>query len=233
MIVVLVSSAVGIEASDSKRSSPELSAFHVLDQEALSYYNSTTGLTLRLVLSPSSEVSGSSEYVLATLTNELSTRNLLRAPGHPPLGLRYYPCGPDAPPIGIFLFQGVFNRNNVSGAIPLALTAPGPVDCGPQAPLSYFAFLPNSDSVELYSVNGGPFMNTSALIEARVAGYWTGFDLPGIDSAVFHPFEPGAYTAVVIDAWGDLISLTFAVTSARTGFPCFQANGSQYGQACI
>jgi hypothetical protein len=92
----------------------------------------------------------------------------------------------------------------------LQLFNPGPHSCPsePASGIPSYAFKANSQ----WAIPGssGQYYPMNATIS--VGGYWT-WDRTMNPSAnpVFHPFEPGIYTVVAGDEWGNVVLLHFTV----------------------
>src|SRR5208283_3770434 len=72
--------------------------------------------------------------------------------------------------------------------------------------VQYFVFAPDSDNASFYfgSAKEGGY---SALEELTTDGYLTGSG----STAEFRPFQPGTYTVLAEDEWGDVVLLHFDV----------------------
>lgn len=206
-----------------------------------SNYNSSLGLVLQLYLNPSTAVTGAGIGVRITVRNTTPKTNDLGLPTMTPLGLQYYPCGPDAPPIGVFFFVGYLDSQNVSTEASLPITEPSPPLCQKEPTLDHFAFAPLSSNVSLYtkdpvgqpsSSTARPFLNVTAQADLNVSGFWTGFDFFGYNTGVFHQLTPGVYTVVGLDPWGQLAILHFRVLKGWSPQTCPRQDGPSIEPEC-
>jgi len=140
------------------------------------------------------------------MTNTLSDpNNVSNANQWPLVGLVDNSCGTTIYPMGIEIIRGT----NLSAAsrFYLALSV-GPQSCpnGTGTPIPMWLF--KADSQWALPVNFPAYSPMNATLQ--VSGYWTwnGID-PG--TAVHHVFEPGIYSVVAGDVWGDLIVMQFSV----------------------
>jgi len=144
------------------------------------------------------------------MTNMLSTSNNVTSAASWPLnGLSENGCGTTFYPMGIEVIRGT----NLSAASSnyLDLLYPGPHSC-PKGPyqVSWYQFKNGSQIAHVSSVSFPPYFLMNATMS--FGGYWT-WDRTVDPSAnpVFHPFEPGVYTVVAGDEWGDVVLLHFTV----------------------
>jgi hypothetical protein len=115
-------------------------------------------------------------------------------------------CSTYGEPYGIILARGYLVNNltlgmplNVfSSANPSANSTFGAItDCPFHVPeVSYYQFHPLSDFAERYYYLTGTRMNTTLTLN----GYWTG-------NGSFRYFDPGSYTLICGDEWGQLTAL--------------------------
>jgi hypothetical protein len=124
--------------------------------------------------------------------------------------------------LGIAIFRGHYTVTNFSStANPLMLLSPQAPGCPALPPLKSLEFLPHDDTANalFIGLDTGPqhilFNMTAGLYSAcgtsnngctstpGVKGYWT--------NAAFHYFEPGSYTIVAADSWGQTVYLYFEV----------------------
>lgn len=111
-------------------------------------------------------------------------------------------------PMEISVLDGNYEAGNYTSATALTLQNTGDeYACGGvvQA-VQYYVFAPNSDNASFYfgSAKEGGY---SALEELTTDGYLTGSGL----TSEFRPFQPGTYTVLAEDGWGDVVLLHFAV----------------------
>jgi hypothetical protein len=134
----------------------------------------------------------------------LSTANDVTSAADWPLtGLLDGPCGTSIYPMGVELVRGT----NLSAASTNYLVLfSGPTMC-PNQPSQIPGYVFKADS-QLAQV-AGYYYGMNATI--RVGGYWTWDRANPSANPVFHPFEPGIYTVVAGDEWGDVVLLHFTV----------------------
>jgi hypothetical protein len=107
----------------------------------------------------------------------------------------------------------VIRGTNLSAASSSYMTLfhPGPVTC-PGIPASGIpSYVFKADSQWAIPENVGQYpqyfpMNSTL----EVSGYWT-WTGPDFNNAIHHLFEPGIYTVVAGDEWGDVVLLHFTV----------------------
>lgn len=233
VVAVIGTRAVATPSTGSTRAGPF--PFSEMGTEVL--YNSSLGLRLQLEIAPLPLNASRPIYVSIMISNTLPTLNRLSFPSGPPFGLRYYDCGPDGPPLGIFVFEGNYAGANLSEGLPLRITLPGVVSCPQEISVDHYLFAPLSDQVSLYSSQEGnaphAFLTTRDSTELKVGGYWTGIDLPGLETAQYHPFSPGSYTVVGLDPWGDVAILHFSVDEGSTNGCASQPDRGTAQSVCL
>lgn len=167
------------------------------------------GLQLFASVKPSSLAIGQNVTIVAGVYNPLSTNvkvnaSEIRNPSQAP-------CGLWTSPMGIRVYWGHYTVTNLSGASPLLLyNASLPVFC-PVFSNNAYTFQPNSDNATV------SYFETSTKLVANetisLSGYWSAGPLAGPGSKYFpQNFEPGSYTVVVFDAWGQQLIEYFEVT---------------------
>ena len=179
--------------------------------------HSSAGLQVALDVSVITDNGTTSRSLGASLFNPSSTQ-LILATGQMSLGLG--PCS--QLPLGVGLFRGYYNAANLSSAVPLNLYQPGTYSCPAMFTVAEWSFSPMSDNVTLVSPQPAGSGNTTtsqdiwtrpAATTVPLSGYWTGEN----ESAIFHQFSPGVYTAAAEDEWGDLRMTSFIISSSSTG----------------
>lgn len=132
--------------------------------------------------------------------------------------------------LSIAIFRGHYTVANFSSpAYPLLLNPPQNFGCPALPPLESLEFLPHNDTAEaLYNDTiAGPqhivLSMTAELVSAcatsnnactytpGVNGYWTVLPNPPGTNFVFHYFDPGNYTIVAADSWGQTVYMYFEV----------------------
>jgi hypothetical protein len=129
------------------------------------------------------------------------------------------PCGPLNLPVGFTIYSGNYSMVQVLNAKPSSLTLyqPGVYNCPAIFFVGGYQFQPDSDVATVYS--GGADNQTSQPIftepmvgSGSSSGSWTGrWSILGSGSR-FQNFQPGVYTVVGGDEWGDIALLYFTVT---------------------
>jgi hypothetical protein len=115
-------------------------------------------------------------------------------------------CGTTIYPMGVEILRGT-NLSAASSSY-LELFSPGPRLCPsePTSGISEYVF--KADSQMALPDRYSQYYWMNATLEP--SGYWT-WDGANLSSAIHHPLEPGIYTVVAGDEWGDLVLLHFTV----------------------
>jgi hypothetical protein len=182
------------------------------------------GLQLSLSVAPSEASSGSSFTVDISDFNTLDTTNAPTITGPLIVGGTTLVVGPCSQlPLGLGLWQGYYSVVNFSAAPPLSLFQPGMYACPAEYSIAYFSFSPLSDNVSLYSPQ--PARSGNATVPTKmwtmpdaytqiISGYWP-------SKGAFQQFQPGFYTLVGEDDYGQLVIVHFQVgqpgTTSTTG----------------
>ena len=200
---------------------------------------STSGLVLSASLNTTVLSQGEAIGVTASLFNSLP-ENLTLYPDYADYSnvtgwgaYTYSVCANDQA-LSMAIFQGRYTSGNVTGATPLQVAELYPIPCALAIPVTEYVLLPNSSLAEAYESPGltelpvtymvnltttlAPFggmpmpSNTtsgsfSGGSQAGATGYWTG----AFPSSQFQVFQPGVYTVVVADVWGQVQFLYFEV----------------------
>jgi len=171
----------------------------------------TPSLQLVAAVSPASVTVGQNVTIVAEVFNPLPTNLTISATemANP----SQYPCGLGIFPTGIRVYSGHYTLANLSAAAPLQLynASGGPPACFVLFS-SVYTFLPDSDEAKV------SYLGTSTTYVANqtivLMGYWTQ-QLPAtgpLPVFVLQSFEPGAYTVLVFDSWGQRLIEYFQVT---------------------
>jgi hypothetical protein len=181
-------------------------------------YNSSLGLVLTLSISNSTipQDDGISLHIalnntLATQNNLLPLKNDSSSIWQPSWNLQ--PCSTF--PIGVEMFQGNYALGNLSKGEPLSFVVPTGYNCADHPP-SAISFAPLSGNI---TSPADWFLNQSAW-STEYRGYWTGSAVPPSSDAAFHSFEPGIYTLVGEDWWGQVAALHFEVIENQNPLEC-------------
>jgi hypothetical protein len=123
-------------------------------------------------------------------------------------------------PLAFGIFEGYYSKGNLSSASPLDVFRPGVVySCPVEFNIAYFSFSPQSDDISLYSPQPSGSGNTTVptrmwtnpdAFTENFSGYWT------VQDQAFHQFQPGAYTIVGGDDYGQLEIIHFYVQPSQT-----------------
>lgn len=186
--------------------------------------NSSLGVTLVLTLSTATN--GSSDIVIidASENNSLDTANNVTSSNSWPLnGLTLGGCGTLNYPMGIEIFKGNYDQNNLSllsNEKSLLFYHPGPYNCPAMFEVKNYRFQASGDTALLGIGPGlanasGPVNTFGPLAMTNgfpVSGSWSsGNSFTGAGPS-FHYFAKGIYTVVAGDEWGDGAILHFTVS---------------------
>ena len=110
-------------------------------------------------------------------------------------------CGYVNSLIGVQFYLGHYGFSNLSSATPLVMyNATGPPPPCPPPPFATYIFLPNSDRV-LIPGSTPPIQIANRTVVR--GGYWTPSLVSGPGGGYYYqPFNPGNYTVLIFDAWG-------------------------------
>jgi len=174
---------------------------------------SINGLSLSLVIDATIYRPGEEVTITIDEKNTLSTQNNVpTAEKWSISGLSVNPCGTDAFPLGIAIFQGNYTVKNISSATPLNIY--NPIEtwiCSPRPAIKEYDFLPSNDSVAQI-IDGEPNSQTFAMKQSvSASSYWTVTN-QNLTQYELHDFEPGVYTVVAGDEWGAIVVLHFTVS---------------------
>lgn len=226
MIVAVMALAVALAIKPSSQTTESTSVSQL----------SQSGLKLTLMTNATTIHSSQSIDAIAIVYNVL-TQNSTVYPnstlyGNVPDWSKYYvgPCvGARALALSIAIFRGHYTIANLSStANPLMLIPPQASQCPAIPTLKSLEFQPLSENAEaLLDTVTGPqhiqMMLTTELGSAcatsnnvcthtpGVKGYWTGSANPFSTNAALHYFDPGSYTIVAADSWGQTVYLYFIV----------------------
>jgi hypothetical protein len=183
--------------------------------------NSADGLRLSLSVTPPEAYPGGSFNVAISDFNTLGMTNTPTIAGIPTAGGNTLLLGPCSQlPLGFGVWEGYYLAGNLSAAPPLNLFQPGAYSCPAEFAVAYFSFSPLSEDVSLYSPqpNGSgnatvptKMWTTPDAFTQGFSGYWT-------DKGVFQQFQPGVYTLVGGDDYGQLTILHFYVGQSETTY---------------
>jgi hypothetical protein len=181
---------------------------------------SANGLSFSVSTDLPSYAPGQEIEVVTDEKNTLAkTNNIPIADNWPLNGLTRMGFGNPNPniPYGIAVYQGDYTSANFSAATPLNLDNPTAIYLGPPyfAPTS-FSFHPLSDIADIIPGKnipsadaGSNTTNQQISAEITLKGYWTNSSVPN-----FTYFDPGVYTVVGGDEWGNLVFVHFTISNA-------------------
>jgi hypothetical protein len=170
------------------------------------------GLSLSISVSPQLIKPGYPIHIVITESNILSKMNNLRISDKWPIkGLSDGICGTEDYTFGAAIFQGNYTTDNISTATPLILNDPNVIvqGCIPSVlNVTAYDFKSSSDIATLdgNAINGNATFEMSAEVIGGIN--WVGSP----PNAVQQYFDPGVYTVVGGDEWGNMVILHFTVS---------------------
>ena len=176
--------------------------------------NDTLGLSLELSAAQVESTPGHLRITTSVFNarNSINSVTVESAWPYPPDSLNpNNPCGtPGA--VGFGISRGYYDQSNYSAASMLLLyNANAFYGCTTNVFPSggYYSFSPNSDVVEIFSLQGKKYYAESFSLSSAVGGYYE----PG--SSSYHVFSAGKYTIVAADEWGQVALLHFNISSSQ------------------
>jgi hypothetical protein len=171
---------------------------------------SPSGLRLSLQLNATIINSGRHISLSANVTNLLNVEDNVTAQANWPINRLTdgITCSVEYP-MGMAVVKGFYDQSNFSQVLPLFLFDPNESSgCPAIQNVNYYVFNPTSSAATPY-----PNGFSSVLMDARlvISGYWTFVGGSG-SASVFHSFDPGVYTVIAGDEWGDSVILHFTVS---------------------
>jgi YVTN family beta-propeller protein len=180
-----------------------------------------SGLQLTATIEPTKVSQGENISVIAQVYDRLSSS--LNVSSTSFVNSDYGPCAQGFA-TGVQVYRGQYTSANVSEGHGLLLYNPSLVYLCPAEFTFQYSFEPNSDNATVVPSLGAfqdPNMDTTGPVNETsvLAGYWIGtgqgfLDQNGDESQAyaFNTFQPGTYTVVVDDAWGQKAIGNFQVT---------------------
>jgi hypothetical protein len=224
-VVILVAAMAAVMAIQTPETPVTTSGQRTSESSTVS---ETAGNGLRLSLSATPPTVSSGSSIMVTLSdfntlNETSSPSMMPLPTIGGASLGLWSCS--QLPLGFGIARGYYGVANVSRASLLDLNEPlDPINCPALFVVDYFTFAPFSDRSSLYSLQPtGPGKLTVPTLmwtapdsfDQGFSGYWTGQGaFQG--NAAFHSFEPGVYTLIGADAYGQLAVVHFNVQAGAT-----------------
>jgi hypothetical protein len=173
--------------------------------------NSTIGLELSLRLSAATFTPGQSVSINIRENNTQNNSNTVSRETHWPLnGMALGPCGTMNYPFGISVFYGYYDQGNLSllaNQSSMELYQPGVYACPAMFIVNGYSFQPLSDNASLGTLSTGAVtIPMSSVVNTN--GSWTG----RMVGSTFNEFQPGVFTVVGGDEWGDVAIVHFSVS---------------------
>jgi hypothetical protein len=222
-VAIIVAASVAVIATQVNTSTNTTTASYTQTQaESSSTTVSQNGLRLSLNVDPTVAYPGDQITVNISDFNTLTDLNSPNMTGPPTVVGTALSLGPCSQlPLGFGIYQGNYQTANLSQATSLSLFQPGIYSCPAEFGVAYFTFYPQSDEIALYSPQpSGPGNSTVPNLmwtnpdnfEQSFSGYWTVQNQTCVFSCgVLHQFQPGVYTVVGGDDWGQLAIVHFTV----------------------
>jgi hypothetical protein len=224
VVVLMVASVVGVMTAQSVLT-PGTTTGQRTSRTSTVSTSAEEGLQLNLGAAPSAVDFGGSITVSLSDYNTQGMTNSPTMVGLPMIGGASLGLGPCSQlPLGLGIAKGYYGAANISQASILNLFQPGIYFCPAEFAVAYFSFSPLSDDVSLYSPQPSGSGNATVptlmwtqhdAFSQNFTGYWIGQGFSqGNDT--FHSFQPGVYTIVGADAFGQLAVVHFAVQAASS-----------------
>ncbi len=182
---------------------------------SITYSNSTIGINLSVVIN-STAINRSQGQDLQTVVEVLNIfpriNNVSVADDFPVRPLQSKCLPGDYTPIVVQVYQGIYDKGNISSAPPLSYYRSCP-EISPNSIVSeyYYLFQPNSANATLYGrTEAGNFSNTGPMslqLVNQVSIHQFSSPLPN------GAFPAGIYTLMVEDWWGQIVILHFTMQS--------------------
>ena len=170
------------------------------------------GLSLSISVNPQLIKPGYPIHIVITESNTLLKMNNLDISDKWPMsGLSVGSCGTESYPFGVSVFQGSYTVANLSSATPLELNDPNTQVIGCMPPVSNVTAYDFKSSSYIATLDGDAINGSTTFeMSAEVIGgiNWVG----NPPNAVQQYFEPGVYTVVGGDEWGNMVILHFTVS---------------------
>jgi hypothetical protein len=177
----------------------------------LASYTSANGLSLSLSLDSKTYLPGREVSIVIDVKNTLLTENDVAVSDNWSYSyLTLGQCGTYLLPFGVALLQGYYSSTNIPTATPLMFydysVQPCPIVFGK---ITTYDFKPSSDiaTIQYKSQPGTQPIKTNVAFSLQLTGYWTGSPPP-----IKKNFDPGDYTVVAGDEWGNLLIVHFTVS---------------------
>jgi hypothetical protein len=170
------------------------------------------GLRLSLTMDAKTYQSGQEIKISVDEMNELSKINDIPVSDNWGMAglMRMYlgPCGYPNIPVGIAVFPGDIAADDISTVIPLHLYDPSlPFGCTAVMTPTSYSFKPSSDKADV--IGDIVAKNQQINYGITLKGFWT-------TDAVSHfsYFNPGEYTVISGDEWGNVVLIHFSILNA-------------------
>ena len=211
LFILLIISLLALSACQSKITSPTQTTSDFNNVNTASF-KSIHGLSLTLSLDSQTYQHYQDVSIIIDEKNTLSKTNNIAASDK--LLSEEFTLGPcnEASPFGIAVFHGLYTTSNFSSATPLTIFDPNAAYACPSSSWGEgiaYDFKALSDIATISHSTVPPSSYDLKLNkELQLNGYWSG-NSPG---AVLNSFNPGVYTVVAGDEWGDLVVVHFTVS---------------------
>jgi hypothetical protein len=177
--------------------------------------NVENGLKLSLALDSPAYQPGQTVYIDIDETNTLAAANVVPIAARWPLPgliINLRPCQSHNLPFGIIVYKGNYNAADYASAAPVNLYNQNQIySCTmPLINVNAYKFQPLSNNGEFVSDTSGSSVNNRQQIKATVdlKGYWN-----NNSPSQFSYFDPGVYTVVGGDEWGNVVFIQFSITN--------------------
>jgi hypothetical protein len=180
--------------------------------------NGTSDLSLRMAINDTTLTTDQNFTVTISNYNSGATPENVSVAAHWPIAnLTLYACGTLNFPFGVAIMKGNYGPGNLSSGTTLQIVESGPQSCPSGPNFSNYYFEPHSDKATLSggclssSVCEQPFHMSQTI---TISGYWGGgapVPMEPTPPSVLLPLQPGEYTIVAGDEWGNEAILHFLV----------------------
>lgn len=187
-------------------------AFDFVNGTSVTTSDETLGLSLQLQVTSDSESYGNFN-VSAEVMNLRNSSNPV-----PDMNDWAYPAdslNPNSPcgspgPVGLGVFRGYYDYSNYSKASTLYLYDVNSTYMCTTIAISNgtLSFFPSSSELQIFQPNYQPGINENAYISDTISNYWSA------SYSTYRDFEPGVYTLIGADEWGQVVLLHFQVLTA-------------------
>ncbi len=182
--------------------------------------STSTGLETSLTLNATSILPGQWISLTISESNSMKTTNNVSASNSWPIQYLSLGACSENYPVGIGIFEGYYtlaNVTSISEAQMVHFIHPGTYSCPEIFHIDSYVFQPSGNLVNYSNLCTGPG-SPGCLIPMtgtiQLNGSWSGGDQFG-KGAIDNILNPGIYTVVGADEWGQIVLLHFAVTNVK------------------